>query len=540
MLAPFRSGKRPRRHGDRWSHPLPDCLWKQHRGYPRAGFPMCFTEEALIQLLMDVGRCLPETGAKGFGPKDTVGFDVIEFDEGGSARARRAAYAPDAAWGERRRQHHLAQQGAQMRLWTGDIHSHPDHFVRPSAESGPGQGDLGYARMVFEQNEWMEWFLMPILTGCGSSEVTIHPWVIARDDVDRPYVASSVLVCPADEFPEREFNPVWLRGGSARPSPPPPAPVPPPAPPQQAPTLLHEHRRLHGQQRIGMLDEELSLQLRGVVSPDFHRCHVLVMGLGAASPMVESIARMQPGRLTLWDPGRVTLPDLCHTAYDVRDAIERRGRAQAMVDRLLDIAPLVELCSCDRPMDAMSGDDLDELFGGVDLVLAATGSFEHTATINAQAVARGIPAVFVGVHQHGEGGRVIGYLPGHTGCYRCASGPRYQAFADGRAEATDLARPTGSILDSQLVDLIAAKLAVGILDRGRPGRMGRFLDRVGDRTEIVVRCDPRFAFGQEIWSAALGEDAEGVQENVCYAMDSAWLANPPRTDCPVCVGEAAE
>jgi len=53
--------------------------------YPRAPFPMCFTEAALEHLLATVGTEPPETGAKGFGPQAVIGFDVVEFDEAGSA-----------------------------------------------------------------------------------------------------------------------------------------------------------------------------------------------------------------------------------------------------------------------------------------------------------------------------------------------------------------------------------------------------------------------------------------------------------------------
>ncbi len=59
-----------------------NVIWK-HKGpdaYPHvrvAPFSMCFTLDALKEMMNTVGREHPETGAKGFSPMDRVGFDVV-------------------------------------------------------------------------------------------------------------------------------------------------------------------------------------------------------------------------------------------------------------------------------------------------------------------------------------------------------------------------------------------------------------------------------------------------------------------------------
>jgi hypothetical protein len=174
-----------------------------------APFAMCFTPSALAQVIRSVGAQPPETGAKGFGPKDRLGFDVVEFDQGGSARARGSVYAPDEAWGNRRLEHWLDQPDDQLRLWSGDIHSHPGRSGWPSQKAGQALGDLGYVEEVFKQNEAMQYFLLPILTGTGTGRpVEIHPWVVSRSDPVRPMTAQ-LKVCSAEGFPERVFNPAW-------------------------------------------------------------------------------------------------------------------------------------------------------------------------------------------------------------------------------------------------------------------------------------------------------------------------------------------
>ena len=69
----------------------------------------------------------------------------------------------------------------ETRLWTGDVHRHPGRFGLPSGRSGKALGDEGYVDEVFEQNETMQWFLLPILTQTGNDEIVIHPWLRHRD-----------------------------------------------------------------------------------------------------------------------------------------------------------------------------------------------------------------------------------------------------------------------------------------------------------------------------------------------------------------------
>jgi molybdopterin/thiamine biosynthesis adenylyltransferase len=191
------------------SDALPSWRVGRHPGARQSPVPMCFTQKALNELLLTVGSKPPETGAKGFGPKDRLGFDRIEFDVAGSESAGGAVYSPDVAWGEARTQFHMDQEGERMRLWSGDLHSHPGGHGRPSGKSGPGLGDLGYVGEVFAQNETMLWFLLPILTETANGMVTIHPWICHRDAVHQPMIAQ-LLVCESDDFPSRAFNPEWL------------------------------------------------------------------------------------------------------------------------------------------------------------------------------------------------------------------------------------------------------------------------------------------------------------------------------------------
>lgn len=176
---------------------------------PTTELPMCFTPEALDIIRRTVASRRPETGAKGFGPVDRIGFDVVEYDVRGSSSAHAAVYSPDVEWGSERQRFWMDRPSEHLRLWTGDIHSHPGDFGRPSRRAGPGLGDLGYVEAVFEANETMQFFFIPILTGVGTGRMaTLHPWIVSRDTPTEPMWAEA-LVCRVDVFPPRVFNPEW-------------------------------------------------------------------------------------------------------------------------------------------------------------------------------------------------------------------------------------------------------------------------------------------------------------------------------------------
>lgn len=189
--------------------PLPRYRVVTHTGYPSAPFALCITRKALNQLLRTVGAYPPETGAKIFCPADIMGIETIEFDEQGSDCAGGVVYHPDTRWGTARVRYHLSQP--EMRLWTGDVHSHPGLMGRPSGKHGHALGDLGYVEEVFEQNETMEYFFIPILTNTGTGEVLLNPWICRRGKPVQLMSAHLKIYPNTRYFPQRVFNPEWLK-----------------------------------------------------------------------------------------------------------------------------------------------------------------------------------------------------------------------------------------------------------------------------------------------------------------------------------------
>jgi molybdopterin/thiamine biosynthesis adenylyltransferase len=614
-------------------HNLILCRVGEHPDYPKAPFAMCFTREALCALVDSVGVRPPESGAMGFSPADHMGFDLVEFSSSGSANSGGAVYRPDSEWGLSRCQHHQNQPVEAMRLWSGDLHSHPGGMGHPSGKSGRALGDLGYVEEVFEMTEWMEWFFIPILTGTGTDDVTIHPWVCRRG---RPVelMIADLQVCSASRFPKRVFNADWqercakaaeerarreaeaeaTRRAKAAEQTPPPAegknpPPPPPARPSAPKVTIRITDRTDNTRRVvrvpvtkedkedrgsatpkrvasdgdaavqreqcpagqyyadesstAVLDtprqetesaedreallSEYTKRLNGVVSPAFRQKTILVVGVGAGSYAVEKLVRLCPKAIRICDFDIVELPNLARTAYTVRDAAARRFKVDALAFRAAEINPWVEIRPYSASFTRMSPFQVDEMFEGVDLVIGGTDSLEAQALVNEQSVRRGIPAVFIGIHAGAQGGRVVWSIPGETPCYRCVARDRFDSSAEGQSEAADLTAATGSILDCQFIDMLATKIAVAILERGQDSAMGRFFRKMGRRTDVVIRCDPAYEWGQALWGAVLADlpkspkdFARELNEEAFLAMDSIWLKSTYDPDCPVCGGRKAD
>ena len=493
-----------------------------------APFPMCFTQEALDELMSSVGRRLPETGAKGFSPIDGVGFDVVEYDVRGSAKASGSVYSPDVSWGIERQEFHLNAEN--MRGWSGDIHSHPygEWSGRPSSSaSGSAKGDLGYVRAVFEMNESMQYFLLPIIThgpmvlrsGSTVTGAWLHSWVIERGREDEPMIAC-VKVCEASEFPTRIFNPEWEAALADSDS------TDTGAVKTIRPRTMTDHA----------LREEFRKRLGDAVSENFHHRGIMVVGVGAGSYMVEKLARMSPASISLCDPDVVETPNLARTSYELRDV--GSAKVDAMAERIQRINPSVTLKVCAERIQELGDSDLDEMFEGVGVVVAGTDNFEAQAFLNQECVRRGVPVMFIGIHNGGEGGRIRWVVPGGP-CYRCIDSFRYEE-AEADIEALDLDGANGSIVDCQLIDSIALKICVALLERGQKSGFGAFYDALEDKSEVVVINSEDYEWGEKLMDAIFASEDPTLQKSLDETrayfgpLGTIWLDHEKDVGCPIC------
>jgi hypothetical protein len=138
------------------------------------------THSALGSLIATVGQYKPETGGLLLGSRHDNIIRKFVFDQWGSST--RASYDPDPSklnpiikseWRENR----LALVG-----WT---HSHPWGASRLSGDYGRNTGDVGFLRAIFAAMPSIQTFFVPIVFSSAEGALTLHPYIVERDQVER-------------------------------------------------------------------------------------------------------------------------------------------------------------------------------------------------------------------------------------------------------------------------------------------------------------------------------------------------------------------
>ncbi len=467
-------------------------------------FDMCFSEEALNEILKSVGQKTPETGAKGFSPilsEDPeapykIGFDITEFDEIGSQEASTSIYRPNEEWGTERVNFHL--DADDMRLWAGDIHSHPGSSGYPSGEVGDGLGDLGYVRKVFINFPYLRFFLLPIIT-LEAGRIVIHPWVIDRTQPTVPLIAN-VRVCPPSEFPEikpdysalENLEEVYDDLGEDY--------ITPKTVVFEGPLsycefggncLLPREENTKYCPEHNEEFESYKSRLNGVLSPSFSKKRILVVGTGAGSIMCMNLARQMPAKLTLVDFDEVELHNLCRTSFGYSDI--GRKKVEALKDRISDANPFVTVECIEDDITTLEKEKMDKLFD-VDMIIAGTDSVEAQRFINEKAIQYQVPAIFIGIHARGRGGRIIFVETGQA-CYRCIAPERYEE----NSEEFNLNGETGGLASCQLIDNLALDIIISYLEKDESSEYGNKWDSMyNNSNEILIQLSHEHEL-REMW-----------------------------------------
>ena len=278
--------------------------------------------------------------------------------------------------------------------------------------------------------------------------------------------------------------------------------------------------------------------LEGIVSRAFRGKRILIVGIGAGSGLAENLSRFCPNELRLCDPDVVQLPNLPRTTYTFSDAANRRLKVDALAMRIEAVNPLIRVTRWATDVTKMRAAALDEMTDGIDLMIAGTDDFRAQASLNELAVKKDISAVFIGIHAGAQGGRVVWYVPRLTPCYRCVTRDRFERVEKEGLERANLDGQPGSHFDCGLIDIVAGKIAVAILERGQDSSMARFFEVMDGRNDVVVTCDPAYEWGNTVWSAVLTGIPEArvreLRKTAVFAMNSLWLHGERDAKCPVC------
>lgn len=172
------------------------------------GPPFKITLQAQIKALDFITNHSVESGGILLGDYNQDGVDHFEPDYIGSRQASSTVYSP----------HHRSlnitlerfrRKGKEIK---GILHTHPgDDAAFPSPEVTLGQGDIGYARKFFIENESALYLLFPILTYCRN-RLTISPYMFRRNKKDGmpDLLYAPLQVMDASSFGEWNYNPAWL------------------------------------------------------------------------------------------------------------------------------------------------------------------------------------------------------------------------------------------------------------------------------------------------------------------------------------------
>lgn len=434
---------------------------------PVSAHEFSITRAALHDLIDYAASDDPEIGGLGFGPFERLGVDTVELDVAGSKRATSTVYTNDGAWGIKRQNAHMDATPCRtlQMMW----HTHPRNANDPSSKVGRARGDVGMFEEFFNGNEVAQVLLCPILTINEKGVVQLNPWVAERIEGGVKVGLANIKMGAARKMPEAVFNPAWLAS------------------------------QKESDERSAYVK-----RLKGVVSDSFRNATILMVGVGGGSYMAEKLARYMPKKIILVDPDVVEMSNLARTTFTYQDATSKRPKVEALRERILAINPFVEVDVVFSTLEHMSKRALRDLIKSVDLIVEGTDSFGSKKLTNEVARIYQRPAVFIGIHAKAESGRVIFYVPGKSPCYQCTAPERYEVAETGRL--LNLDGQAGSVVDIQLVDMIALKVVLAILDRNEDTSMGRFYRSLAKKgNEISIRTTPECEYGKTLFSALLSD-----------------------------------
>jgi molybdopterin/thiamine biosynthesis adenylyltransferase len=144
--------------------------------------------------------------------------------------------------------------------------------------------------------------------------------------------------------------------------------------------------------------------------------HVAVVGCGAlGSFQAGTLARAGIGRLTIIDRDYVELSNLQRQwLFDEGDAEQALPKAVAAARNLAKVNSGVVVTA---QVEDLSADNIEDMLGGVDLILDGTDNFETRYLLNDFAVSRGVPWVYGAAV--GSYGLSMAVIPGSTSCLKC-------------------------------------------------------------------------------------------------------------------------
>lgn len=261
-----------------------------------------------------------------------------------------------------------------------------------------------------------------------------------------------------------------------------------------------------------------------------NRAKVMVIGIGGAMTIAESLVRSGVAAIDVVDKEAVETPNIGrqgHKRVGVPKVVSAR-------DTLQQINPNLKVTSIQSNF-TRDNSEVVELAKDCDLLIFATDSFEAQADGNWLVMTTGVPGLWIGLGQNGECGEVVWYIPGyHKNCMRCLLEQRFLNWENGDDPASD-----GALYSDLLItDGIASHIAFGILTRGSNNYFGRLIENLGDRQYLQISLRSTFEInGTNPIQRKLGIDEENPAHFAyCTRFESNGRRMLPCPDCAEFIG----
>jgi molybdopterin/thiamine biosynthesis adenylyltransferase/rhodanese-related sulfurtransferase len=244
---------------------------------------------------------------------------------------------------------------------------------------------------------------------------------------------------------------------------------------------------------------------------------VLLIGAGGlGSPAALYLAAAGVGTIGIVDFDVVDLSNLQRQVIHTTDRIGER-KVESARATIAALNPDVTVVAHE---EMLTGDNVERLIAGYDVILDGTDTFETRYTLNDAAVAAGIPVVHASVFRFE--GQLTVFNPGEGPCYRCLyPTPPPPELAPGCSVAGVLGVVPGIMGLLQANEVL--KLLLGIGD-SLAGRLLLFDALEGSFTELRLRRDPACpaCSDEAVAARARGESTRlpGVGEDAPFALGS--------------------
>lgn len=444
------------------------------------------TESAYEDILQTVGKRKAESGGILLGSREDYVVRKFVFDYTGSMSS--AAYDPDIDYINKVIKKEWKENQLEL---LGFIHSHPRGISRLSGDWGNNTGDIGYMKAIFRAIESLKKFLVPIMfSPKDGGPLEIFPYMAYRGEEEN-YFAGELTIIKDDEYivtqnpiekEEYKFNPTRL-GGS--------------------------------------LDYEL-----------MKNANVVIVGIGGANGICESMVRSGLGNITLIDFDKVDSNNIVTQGYYVSDI--GKLKVDALKERLLNINPDLNIKTLSEDFTTLSEIEEQEIMAEATLLLMMTDNFHAQAHGNIVGLKYQIPTIFSMMYEKARCSEITFIIPGVTpACHRCAVSDRYHAYLNEGYE-NDVTSTGSTNFHTTYLNSAIGLLALAIMHRDTEGL--EFSDWFGEKWErnlIQLRISPFYE------SKLFDELEESNPRVICF--DSIWQkiepeAPPNYENCPDCGG----